>query len=115
MEGPLRYYPKEGVWTSGSFRAGGRRGKARPLAFLCRWRPAKLEDGLSDWSATGRARWEGLKALDERTQALVKAKTGLWQVKDELYTLVMSDLDPLLAPTNQLGQFHNLLRIYIDF
>ncbi|CAE7610866.1 FCPA [Symbiodinium natans] len=59
-------------------------------------RPAKLEDGLSDWSATGRARWEGLKALDERTQALVKAKTGLWQVKDELYTLVMSDLDPLL-------------------
>ncbi|CAE6941516.1 unnamed protein product [Symbiodinium natans] len=60
-------------------------------------RVAKLEDGLSDWSATTRTRWEGLKALDERMQALVKAKTGLWQVKDELYTLVMSDLDPLLA------------------
>ena len=60
-------------------------------------RVAKLEDGLSDWSATTRARWEGMKALDERMQALVKTKTGLWQVKDELFNLVMVDLDPLLS------------------
>ena len=60
-------------------------------------RVAKLEDGLSDWSATTRTRWEGMKASDERMQALVKTKTGLWQVKDELFNLVIIDLDPLLS------------------
>ena len=59
----------------------------RPL-----YRSAPLRSDLSDWSAT-----EGLKSLETRMLVLVETKEGLWKAKDELYTLMVQDLDPLLA------------------
>ena len=40
---------------------------------------------------------EGMTAVNDRMMALVNRKEGLWQVKAELYDLLMQDLDPILA------------------
>ena len=42
-------------------------------------------------------RWEGCPNLEARLLDLQKAKTGLWQVKAELFELLMADLGPVLV------------------
>ena len=60
-------------------------------------RVTRIEDGLSEWNATTRTRWEGLTALEKRMCDLFKSKSGMWQVKAELYELVLHDLDAPLG------------------
>ena len=42
---------------------------------------------------TTHTRWERLTALEKRMCDLFKSKSGMWQVKQELYELVLHDLD----------------------
>ncbi|CAE7242474.1 unnamed protein product [Symbiodinium sp. CCMP2592] len=60
-------------------------------------RLARVEDGLSEWTAATRTRWEGLTALNNRMCELYRSKGGMWHVKKELYELVLQDLDTALS------------------
>ena len=60
-------------------------------------RVAQVEEGLSEWNATTRTRWEGLTALNNRMCDLYKSKGGMWHVKKELFELVFQDLDHALG------------------
>ncbi|CAE6973016.1 unnamed protein product [Symbiodinium sp. CCMP2592] len=50
-------------------------------------RLARVDDGLSEWSATTRTRWEG----------------GMWHVKKELFELVLQDLDAALSSMQDIA------------
>ena len=67
-------------------------------------RITRIEDGLSEWTATTRTRWEGLTALNHRMCDLYKNKGGMWHVKKELFELVFNDLDHALGSMEDIAR-----------
>ena len=66
-------------------------------------RISRIEDGLSEWTATTRTRWEGLTTLNQRMCDLYKNKGGMWHVKKELFDLVFNDLDHALGSMEDIA------------
>ena len=67
-------------------------------------RISRIEDGLSEWTATTRTRWEGLTTLNQRMCDLYKNKGGMWHVKKELFDLVFNDLDHALGSMEDIAR-----------